>query len=162
ADSAASPSGRSMISWRAWGDTNPVIRSRSWSSGMARRSSSRSRWGAGRERSATPAMRDPSALGFTSMPAVGTRGPGPTVGAILVVLAGALAASSGCAPLGSRSDQLVVATTWPPAERLRLESQYRNWSARSRLERTSGSIRLQWLILDPGDDLAGLILRRRP
>jgi hypothetical protein len=56
----------------------------------------------------------------------------------------------------------VVATSWPIAERVRLESEFRKWAAQSKLDLGEQPINLKWLILTPGDDLARVASRRNP
>ncbi len=59
------------------------------------------------------------------------------------------------------SDRLVVATSWPRTDRLRIEAQFADWVAAGRpAEPRMG--RIQWLILEPGADPARLAARRDP
>ena len=79
--------------------------------------------------------------------------------AFSVVFASIAFVPIGCGPL--ESDRLVVATSWSPADRLRIEEEFADWL------RTSGqiglqSVRLEWLILTPGDNLDRLAVRRNP
>ena len=59
------------------------------------------------------------------------------------------------------SDRLLVATSWPSAERLRIEAQFADWVAAARPAEPR-TARLDWLILEPGDDPARLAARRDP
>jgi hypothetical protein len=55
-------------------------------------------------------------------------------------------------------DALVVATSWPEADRSRVEEGFAGW-----LEAEGhGPVRIDWWILSPVDDLEGLASRRRP
>jgi hypothetical protein len=74
----------------------------------------------------------------------------------LLALLAATIAATGCglaAPPG-----LLVATTWPLDERVRLQSEFQQWVASSRPD----PIRLDWLVLAPGDDVERLSRRRSP
>jgi hypothetical protein len=102
------------------------------------------------------------ALDLTSMRGSTTRTEGRRVLAVMVALAGVLSGSAGCEPSGSNSDRLVVATSWPPVDRLRLESEFPIWSGTSRFDRGHGPVRIEWLILDPGEDLVRVVQRRSP
>jgi hypothetical protein len=79
----------------------------------------------------------------------------------LILGASCLAALlSGCErPVG---DPLIVATSWPATERRRLESEFAGWLADHPDSSSPIPIRLDWLILSPGDDLAPLADRREP
>ena len=82
------------------------------------------------------------------------------VPAVLVMLAAIL-----CGPLGcdtTRSDRLVVATSGSLADRRRLESEFAAWVAASSHPAVPGAVRLDWLILAPGDDPARVAQRRHP
>jgi hypothetical protein len=70
----------------------------------------------------------------------------------------AIAAPMGCDPAGPRG--LVVATSWPRAERARLTAEFPKWLASSRLDSVSRPIHLKWLPLAPGDDLDRVTRRR--
>ena len=79
--------------------------------------------------------------------------------AVLVALIATAWVPGGCAP--RPSDRLVVATSWPIADRLRLESAFARWAG---VSGTSGprTLRLEWLVLSEGDDLVQLARRRNP
>jgi hypothetical protein len=70
------------------------------------------------------------------------------------------AAFTGCEPFDR--DGLVVATGWPAAERRRLEAEFDRWLERRPEPSARAPIRIDWLVLAPGDDLEGLAVRRRP
>jgi hypothetical protein len=53
-----------------------------------------------------------------------------------------------------------VATSWPLAERERLQRELQKWMESSRLDSRNEPIRLEWLILAPGDDRERLSRRR--
>jgi hypothetical protein len=72
----------------------------------------------------------------------------------LLALGAALVAATGCGP--SAPAGLLVATTWPLDERIRLQSEFQEWVASSRPD----PIRLDWLVLGPGDDLKRVSRRR--
>jgi hypothetical protein len=77
-----------------------------------------------------------------------------------VALAGALLSAAGCAV--RPADRLVVATSWPAADRRRIEAELARWLGSSGGPSGLGSIRLDWLILDPGDDPARVAQRHNP
>jgi hypothetical protein len=79
--------------------------------------------------------------------------------AVLVALAAAVSAATGCGP--PPSDRLVVATSWPSADRLRIEAAFARWTTAAAAAGRQ-PIQLDWLILSPGDDPAQLARRRRP
>jgi hypothetical protein len=79
--------------------------------------------------------------------------------AVLAALVGTALVPMGCGPL--ESDRLVVATTWSSADRLRIETGFAKWVAAS-VTAGRGTVRLDWLILAPGDDPARLAGRRNP
>jgi len=84
----------------------------------------------------------------------------PILGAGLLALAAALTSFAGCdRPSPGR---LLVATSWPAIDRRRLESEFRGWVAASHGHLEHRRIRLEWLILEPGDDLVRLVERRGP
>jgi hypothetical protein len=71
-----------------------------------------------------------------------------------MALAGIMTATAGCSP--KASNQLVIATNWPPAERSRLVSEFQ-----TRLGLTGAKrIDVDWLFLEPGDDVHRLIAGR--
>src|SRR5438477_9530737 len=83
------------------------------------------------------------------------------------VVTAALVAWAGVAfgPVGCDvppSDRLVIATSWPLADRRRLESEFAGWVAASAGPIAPDSVRPNWLILGPGDDPARLAGRRSP
>ena len=53
--------------------------------------------------------------------------------------------------------RLLVATSWPAIDRRRLESEFQSWVAASHGHLEHRRIRLEWLILEPGDDLVRLV-----
>ena len=65
----------------------------------------------------------------------------------------------GCARVGG--DDLVIATTWTEPERAALEAGFRRWAA-GKDEAGGASVRIGWVILSPGDDLARVARRRWP
>jgi hypothetical protein len=71
-----------------------------------------------------------------------------------------VAALSGCD--GPAGDRLVVATSWTAADRHRIESEFARWLEQHPGPSPAGPIRLDWLILSPGDDLVRLAARRGP
>jgi len=78
----------------------------------------------------------------------------------LLALAAALAGFTGCdRPL---PDRLLVATSWPAVDRRRLESEFQGWVGASHGHLEHRRVRLEWLILEPGDDLVRLVQRRGP
>ena len=77
----------------------------------------------------------------------------------LVALAGCVLVLTGCDR--RESDRLLVATSWPRAERHRMEAQFAEWVAATHPAEPRMA-RLDWLILGPGDDLARLAARRNP
>ena len=79
--------------------------------------------------------------------------------AFLVVFASIAFVPIGCGPL--ESDRLVVATSWPKADRLRIEDEFADW-LRTSSQIGLPSVRLEWLILTPGDNLDRLAVRRNP
>ena len=58
------------------------------------------------------------------------------------------------------SPSLVVATSWPLGERLRIESEFQQWQASSKLAAGHESIRVQWLLLMAGDPIEPVAHRR--
>jgi hypothetical protein len=83
-----------------------------------------------------------------------------TVLAGLMALIGVMTGAAGCDP--SASDGLVVATSWPLADRRRMESEFQNWLKSSSSFTGSKAIEINWLILGPGDDLLRVVGRRHP
>jgi ABC-type glycerol-3-phosphate transport system substrate-binding protein len=79
---------------------------------------------------------------------------------LMIGLAGLVAALSGCD--GPASDRLVIATSWKAADRHRIESEFARWLEQHPGPAVAGPIRLDWLILSPGDDLERLSGRRGP
>jgi hypothetical protein len=71
-----------------------------------------------------------------------------------------VAALSGCDPVAD--DRLVIATSWPAPDRRRMESEFAGWLDAHPEASSLGPIKLDWLILSPGDDLGRLAARRRP
>ncbi len=65
----------------------------------------------------------------------------------------------GCGP--QESDRLVVATSWPEADRLRIEEEFAGWVRTSNQDGLR-SVRLEWLIITPGDNVDRLAVRRNP
>ena len=77
--------------------------------------------------------------------------PVPISRGLIVGLACLVAALSGCdRPAG---DRLVVATSWPEADRRRIESEFAGWLDAHPDAANARPIRVEWLILSPGDDL---------
>ncbi|MBV8384038.1 MAG: extracellular solute-binding protein, partial [Planctomycetaceae bacterium] len=58
-------------------------------------------------------------------------------------------------------DVLVIATGWPEADRAALEAAFRRWIERAHAV-TRGPVRVHWVVLMPGDDLARVVRRRAP
>jgi hypothetical protein len=77
---------------------------------------------------------------------------------LILGLACQVAVLSGCDR--REGDRLVVATSWPTADRQRMESDFADWLAAHPEPLTPGPIRLEWLILAPSDDIARLAARR--
>jgi hypothetical protein len=74
-------------------------------------------------------------------------------------LLGLTLASWGCArDLG---DDLVIASPWSAADRGELEAAYRRWAGRNP-GAIPGPVRINWVVLDPGDDPARVVRRRPP
>jgi len=84
----------------------------------------------------------------------------PILRAGLLALAVALTSFAGCE--GPSPGRLLVATSWPAIDRRRLESEFQIWVAASHSHLEHRRIRLEWLILEPGDDLVRLVERRGP
>src|SRR5262245_43296818 len=78
----------------------------------------------------------------------------------MLVLGCLVAAFSGCDP--PAADRLVIATSWPASDRRRIESEFDGWLKGHPEISTRGTIRLEWLILSPGDDPERLVARRSP
>ena len=78
---------------------------------------------------------------------------------VLVAMVAIAFVPMGCGPL--ESDRLVVATSWPLPDRLRIETKLAEWLATSGPSGL-GRVRLDWLILRPGDDPGRLAVRRNP
>jgi hypothetical protein len=82
----------------------------------------------------------------------------PVPGRWILGLACLLAAPTGCEPLSR--DRLLIATSWPSAERRRIETDFVGWLQGHPQPDAHGPIRVEWLILSPGDDLERLATRR--
>ena len=78
---------------------------------------------------------------------------------LLAVWAG-VALAAGCGP--STPAGLLVATSWPLDERVRLQSEFHQWLPSSGLDLGHEPIRLEWLVLAPGDDIERVARRRSP
>jgi hypothetical protein len=77
-----------------------------------------------------------------------------------LVIAAACAAAPACdRPEGQR---LVVASSWPAEARAAVESEFQRWLAAAGPDRSNRPLRLEWLRLEPGDDLIRLASRRNP
>jgi hypothetical protein len=59
-------------------------------------------------------------------------------------------------------DRLVIATSWPAAERRGIESEFAGWLEQRPDSAARRTIRVAWLILSPGDDVERLAARRNP
>jgi hypothetical protein len=59
-------------------------------------------------------------------------------------------------------NRLVIATSWPAADRRWIESDFSGWLSQHPEASSLVPIKLDWLILSPGDDLERLAARRRP
>ncbi|MFI5455591.1 MAG: hypothetical protein ACHRXM_09080 [Isosphaerales bacterium] len=82
----------------------------------------------------------------------------PILAAGLLALATAFTSFGGCdRPSPAR---MLVATSWPAIDRRRLESEFQGWVAASHGHLEHRRIRLEWLILEPDDDLVRLVQRR--
>ncbi len=79
--------------------------------------------------------------------------------AALIAFASIAFVPIGCGP--PEPDRLVVATSWPMADRLRIENEFADW-LRTSSKISLQSVRLEWLILTPGDNLDRLAVRRDP
>jgi hypothetical protein len=81
---------------------------------------------------------------------------------LIVALVGIIAGAAGCDP--AAPDSLVVATSWPLADRRRTESEIQSWLKASRASGLTGpkAIEINWLILGPGDDPLRVVSRRHP
>jgi hypothetical protein len=87
-------------------------------------------------------------------------GGGSIARAALLALAAVLAA---CAGRGTPTpDRVVIATSWPAAERRGLQSEFQSWVQASHSRLRTRRIQLQWLILEPGADRVRLVQRSRP
>jgi hypothetical protein len=75
-------------------------------------------------------------------------------------LMGLVAAFSGCDP--AAGPRLVIATSWPATDRRRIESEFAGWLVEHPEVSARRPIRLDWLVLSPGDDLERLARRRSP
>ena len=142
---ATSRSARSTTTWRASARTSPATRSTSWSSATARTSSSRSRWEAGR------------AVESESPEELGPRAASHDAG--FSPLCASWAIVSGCGPLSRGSHWLSRrAGRRPSGFGSNPNSPGGSISTRPRPHR----VRIDWLILAPGDDLETLAARRHP
>ncbi len=74
----------------------------------------------------------------------------------LLRYAAILAILPGCDP--TSRDGLVIATAWPPDDRSRIAQGFEDWLASS----GRSPVRIHWTILDPGDDLSAMAVRRHP
>src|SRR5262245_37818916 len=83
--------------------------------------------------------------------------------AALVILVAIACEFLGCDARPS-PDRLVVATSWSQADRRRLESELAAWIAGPVSSRPAdaGAVRLDWVVLQPGEDPARLAGRRSP
>ncbi len=88
------------------------------------------------------------------------RGRNPVSWAGLLALGVVIAAATGCG--ASAQPGLLVATSWPLAERVRLQSEFQKWLVSSRPDQGHAPITLEWLALAPGVDLEQVALRRSP
>jgi hypothetical protein len=70
------------------------------------------------------------------------------------------AAATGCGP--SEQPGVLVATNWPLDERVRIQSEFRQWLMSSIPDPGHAPIKLEWLVLAPGEDMAPVALRRSP
>jgi hypothetical protein len=70
------------------------------------------------------------------------------------------AAATGCGP--SEQPGVLVATNWPVDERVRLQFEFQQWLMSARPDPGHAPIKLEWLELAPGEDMAPLALRRSP
>jgi hypothetical protein len=57
---------------------------------------------------------------------------------------------------------LLIATSWPLEERVRLRSEFQSWLSSSTLDSAREPIRLEWLLLMPGDSIEPVARRRSP
>jgi hypothetical protein len=78
----------------------------------------------------------------------------------ILALAAALAGFTACDE--PASVPLLVATSWPAIDRRLLETEFQSWIAASHAHLGHRRIRLEWLVIGPGDDLVGLALRGHP
>jgi hypothetical protein len=74
-----------------------------------------------------------------------------------LILVAVIAAAAACAERGS--DVVVVATSWPSAERTRLETEFQAWLRTAPPGIVHAPVRLEWLALDPQDDLVAALAR---
>jgi hypothetical protein len=88
------------------------------------------------------------------------RGRFPVLWAGLLALGVVIAAATGCG--ASAQPGLLVATNWPFAERIRLQSEFQKWAMSSSPEPGRTPIKLEWLVLAPGEDVAQVTRRRIP
>jgi hypothetical protein len=65
--------------------------------------------------------------------------------------------ATGCARLPLGDAPLTIATAWPADERARLEHAFAAWAA-ARLGAEDGPLRIDWVEVEPGDDLVRLVL----
>jgi hypothetical protein len=75
-------------------------------------------------------------------------------------LIGLFAVAPGCEP--AVSDPLVIATSWPAADRRRIETEFAGWLEQHSEASPRGRVRIDWLNLARGDDLEKLAGRRLP
>jgi hypothetical protein len=84
----------------------------------------------------------------------------PAAPAIALALLGIAAAMTGCDLSSPRG--VVVATSWPLAQRDRLQSELRKWQGPAGPGSKHEPIRLEWLVVAPGDDREQLARRLDP
>jgi hypothetical protein len=78
-----------------------------------------------------------------------------------LAIAAALAQSVGCTP-SPPYDRLVVATSWPPSVRLKLETEFERWVQASRDRVGDRRVRVEWLVLAPQEETLKLACRATP
>jgi hypothetical protein len=88
------------------------------------------------------------------------RGRVPVPWAGMFALGIAMAVATGCG--GPAQSGLLIATSWPLAARVRLQSDFQKWVVSSRPDPGDEPVRLEWLSLAPGEDMALLPRRRTP
>jgi hypothetical protein len=90
----------------------------------------------------------------------GFRGRVPVSWAGLLALGVFMSAATGCG--ASAQPGLVVATSWPLDERVRLQSEFQHWLISPRRDPGHEPVSLEWLVLGPGEDMAPMARRRKP